>query len=258
MSNQPKESKRTARDRLAAERAAQAAAQRRRDTLVRGGLIGLVVLLVVGIGAVVIIANNKSKAPVGGPKPAGVTTTAGYPTGTATKPVVDIYEDFQCPICKEYEAAIGQHIESIATSGKASVVYHMLSFLDRSDVSPADILKSSTRAANAGACAQNQGKFLAYHDVIYTNQPTEGVGYTDAQLIAFGAAAKIPDLATFTTCVKSQTYLGFVGQTSAEADTRQVSGTPTFFVDGKMLNFSSASSFTQIQTILDNAITAAG
>jgi protein-disulfide isomerase len=256
MSTEAKQPKREARERLVAERAAQEAAKRRKDNLVRGGLAALVIVLVAAVGLVFIL-THKSTVVTGSAAPAGANATHGFATGSASKPVVDIYEDFQCPICKQYESNLGQHIEGLATSGKASVVYHMLTFLDRSDTGAADTLKSSTRAANAGACAQNQGKFLAFHDVVYANQPTEGVGYTDAQLIAFGQKAGVPDMAVFTTCVKNQTYLGFLSLVSSEADARQVSGTPTFFVDGKMLNFNSATSFVQVQQILDAAVSAA-
>ena len=256
MTTEAKQPKRQTRERLVAERAAQEAAKRRKDNLVRGGIAALVIVLVVGVGLIFIL-THKSTVAAGSAAPAGVTATHGYPTGTAAKPVIDIYEDFQCPICEQYETNLGQHIESLATTGKASVVYHLLTFLDRSDTGAADTLKSSTRSANAGACAQNQGKFLAFHDVVYANQPTEGVGYTDAQLIAFGQKAGVPDMSTFTTCVRNQTYLGFLSVVSGEADTRQVSGTPTFFVDGKMLNFSSAKSFIGVQQILDAAVSAA-
>ncbi len=256
MTTDAKQPKRAARDKLAAERAAQAAEKRRKDMLVRGGLAALVVVLVAVVGLVFIL-THKSTVVTGSAAPAGATATHGFATGTASKPVVDIYEDFQCPVCEQYETNLGQHIESLATSGKASIVYHMLTFLDRSDTGAADTLKSSTRAANAGSCAQNQGTFLAFHDVVYANQPTEGVGFTDDQLIAFGKKAGVPDMTAFTSCVKDHTYNGFSTLVSNEADSRQVSGTPTIFVAGKTLNLTSATSFIQIQQILDAAIAAA-
>jgi protein-disulfide isomerase len=261
MSNQPREPKRAARERLAAERAAQAAKQRRKDMMVRGGLAALVVLVVVGVGLAVIV-THKTKVDTTAARPVGVTSTDGYPTGSATKPVVDLYEDFQCPICQAYESNIGTDIEALATSGKARVVYHSLTFLDSGNVGKAaDVLKSSTRAANAAACAQDQGKFVAYHDIVYQNQPTtEGTGFTDTALIAFGKTAGIADMSTFTTCVKDQKYVGFLTQVSAEADTRQVTGTPTFFVNGKMLTFPSAAgtTFADIKKVLLDAVAAAG
>ncbi len=261
MSNQPREPKGAGRERLAAERAAEnaASAQRRRSMLVRGGVAALVIVLVVGVGLAVIL-SRKSTVDATATKPAGVTATLGYPTGTATKPVLDLYEDFQCPICKEYEANIGSQIQALATSGKASVVYHSLTFLDAKNPLVAGApLKSSTRAANAAACAQDQGKFLEYHGVTYQNQSTtEGAGFTDDQLIGFGKTAGVADMTRFTQCVKDQQYVGFLSQVAAEADTRQVTGTPTFFVAGKMLSFTSAKSWDDIMKIITDAVAAAG
>jgi protein-disulfide isomerase len=256
---QPKEPKRAARERLAAERAAQAAAaKRRKDRIVRGSLAGVVVLVVVVVGFFVIRANG-AKVDKTAARPANVTATLGYPTGTATKPVIDLYEDFQCPVCEAYETNIGKAIEALATSGKASVVYHPLTFLDRVDATSAsNVKKSSTRSANAAACAQAQGKFLAFHDVVYQNPPaTEGAGFTDAQLLAFGKSAGIPDMTAYTQCLNDQRYVGFLTQVSAEADTRQVTGTPTFFVDGKMLNFDSAKTYADILKTITDAVAAA-
>jgi protein-disulfide isomerase len=258
MTNQPREPKRAARERLAAERAAQAARQRRRDMMVRGGLAGLVVLVVVAV-ALAVVLTHKTKVVTAASKPAGVTATLGYPTGTAAKPVIDLYEDFQCPVCKAYEANIGTNIEALSTSGKASVVYHTLTFLDTGNAGKAaDVQKSSTRAASAAACAQDQGKFLAYHDVVFQNQPAaEGTGYTDTQLIDFGKTAGIADMTTFSQCVKDQKYVGFLTQVAAEADSRQVTGTPTFFVNGKLLNFGSAKTFADVLKIITDAVAAA-
>lgn len=259
MSAQQKTTKRSAREaRLAAAQAAQAAEQRRKALLVRGGLVAAVVV-VIAVVTITVIASHKTKVDAGAASPAGVTATFGYPTGTATKPVIDLYEDFQCPVCEQYESTIGADIEALATSGKASVVYHPLTILDRvDDTSPAAVKQSSTRSAAAAACAQDQGKFLAFHDVVYKNPPaTEGTGFTDAQLLAFGKDAGVPDLSRFTQCYKAKTYVPFLTKVSGEADQRQVTGTPTFFVNGKMLNFASAKTFADILKIITDAVVAA-
>ena len=59
-------------------------------------------------------------------QPPGITATKGYPFGTVATPVLDIYEDFQCPSCDAFEKANGARIEALATGGKAKVVYHMV------------------------------------------------------------------------------------------------------------------------------------
>jgi protein-disulfide isomerase len=225
---------------------------------VRGGLVAAVVV-VIAVVAITVIASHKTKVDTKAAAPAGITATFGYPTGTASKPVIDLYEDFQCPVCEQYESNIGADIEAFATSGKASVVYHPLTFLDSvDDSSPADVKKSSTRAAAAAACAQDQGKFLAFHDAVYKNPPaTEGTGFTDAQLIAFGKTAGVPDMSTFTQCFDAKTYVPFLTKVSNEADQRQVTATPTFLVNGKMLDFAGAKTFADILKIITAAVASA-
>lgn len=261
MTTQPRAPKGAGRERLAAEPAAENAAdaQRHRGMMIRAGGAALVMVLVVGIGLAVIMWR-KPTVDVTATKPAGVTATLGYPTGTVSKPVLDLYEDFRCPICKAYEANLGSKIRVLAASGKASVVYHSLTFLDSTNLNVAGAPpKSSTRAANAAACAQDQGKFPDYHGTVYLNQSaTEGAGFTDDQLIGFGKEAGVTDMTTFTQCVKDEQYIGFLTQVAAEADTRQVTGTPTFFVAGKMLSFTSAKSWDDIMKIITDAIAAAG
>jgi protein-disulfide isomerase len=239
VSTRPKETKAKARERLAAERAAAAAAKKRRDRTVRIVLVVVVVAIVAAIGFAV-VATRSTKTNTSAAVPPGVTATKGYPVGTATKPVLDIWEDFQCPNCGGFEAANKTRIEALATSGKALVVYHTWNFLDRGNASnPPATQESSSRAAMAAACAQDQGKFLAMHGQIFANQPSnEATGWTDAQLESFAKDAGVPDSSTFSECLSSRKYAGFLTQVNAQADKQQVGGTPTFFVNGQLVDYS--------------------
>ncbi len=243
MSTRPKETKAKARERLAAERAAAAAAQKRRDRLFRIGLVALVVVVVAAIGVAVVV-TRQSSVDTSAAVPKGVTATKGYPVGTATKPVVDIWEDFQCPVCGAFESANRTQLEALATAGKAKLVYHTWNFLDRNNANnAADTRESSSRAAIAAGCAQDQGKFLAMHDQIFENQPaSEATGWTDTQLEQFAKDAGVTDLDTFKTCLSDRTYTGFLTQVNSQADQLQVTGTPTFFVNGTMVDLTGATS----------------
>jgi protein-disulfide isomerase len=258
MSNTSKQSRAKARERLAAERAAQAAAAKRRERALRIGLVILVIAIVAGITTAVVVSRRGSTATAGA-VPAGVTATKGYPTGTAKKPVVDMWEDFQCPNCRDFEAANRTTIENLAKDGKAQIVYHTWNFLDADNTSNAPATQnSSTRAAMAAACASDQGKFLAMHDQIFENQPAkEGTGYTNQTLEGFAKAAGVPNMSTFDQCLTSKKYLGFVNSVAAEADNLQITGTPTVFVDGKQVDFSSANSWAQYGQLIVDAVTAA-
>jgi protein-disulfide isomerase len=255
MTAQPKESRAKARERLAAERAAALAASKRRATVVRVALVALVVVLVAGIGIGVVLSRS-TKVNASASVPPGVTASKGYPVGTAAKPVLDIWEDFQCPNCGGFEAANRAKIEALATSGKALVVYHTWNFLDRNNAAnPVATQNSSSRAAMAAGCADDQGRFLAMHDQIYQNQPpNEATGWTDVQLEQFAKNAAVPDMGTFDQCLSSRKYSGFLTQVNKAADQAQVAGTPTFFLDGKLVNVSAATGWAAVGDLVVAAV----
>jgi protein-disulfide isomerase len=143
---------------------------------------------------------------------------------------VDLYEDFQCSNCGNLEKAMGAQIRTLAQAGQIKLVVHMLSFLDTN-------LKndSSTRAANAAACAADVGKFLPYHAAVFAGQPSEGVGYTDAQLTAFAKTAGITGtaLTTWQKCTTAHQHAQYVTDVQTAAEKAGVNSTPTVMLNGK-------------------------
>ena len=238
MVQKTRETRAQSRERLREERARQAAAEARRRRTLQLGLVGVVALAVIGIG-IAVVATRGSTVQTNATVPAGITDTKGYPNGSATAPVLDIWEDFQCPNCGGFEAANKSKIEDLISSGKAKVVYHTWNFLDRGNTG--QNAESSSRAAIAAGCAWDQGKFLQFHDQVFANQPAnEGDGWSDAQLETFAKNAGVPDMPTFNQCLASQKYKGFLTQVNAQADKQQVTGTPSFLVNGHLLNYSNA------------------
>ena len=173
-------------------------------------LIGAIIAVVVVVAVVVAIVIGKnsqsgsSTGASGNPTPVGVVGGTGGgilanpATAKASAPTMDLYEDFQCPICGELEKALGPQIRTLADAGQIKLVVHMMSFLDGNLSND-----SSTRSANAAACAADAGKFLQYHAAVFAGLPAkEGAGYTDAQLTAFAQTAGItgPALTTWQKC----------------------------------------------------------
>ena len=89
----------------------------------------------------------------------------------AGAPTVDLYEDFQCPICAQFESALGSTFQDLAAQGKLKLNYHVLNFLD--DKTGA---KNSTPAANGAFCAASLGKFQEFHNAVFTSQVRRGPG----------------------------------------------------------------------------------
>lgn len=239
------------RDKAAAAREAANADERRRERMVR--IVGAitVVVVVVGIIGVALVARNASSTeatdvPVADPSaaaPAGTFASDhpqayGVPYGTAAAdaPVLEIWEDLQCPACAAVEAANGAGINSLAEEGKVQLVWRPATFLDRVNLGfDPGVQNSSTRAAAAWGCAIDAGKTAEYHDLVFASQPeTEGEGFTDEQLSSFGEQIGLSgaELDTYTACVADGTYLGWAANSGAAFSASGIPGTPFASLDG--------------------------
>lgn len=213
-----------------------AAAPKGRNPVVIGAVIAAVVLVAVVV-AILMGTSGKSGGTGGSAQPAGVTggegggIVANAATAKSNAPTLDIYLDFQCPVCGSFEKAFGPDLTAMAKAGEIKLVFHILSFLDTN-------LKndSSSRSANAAACASDAGTFLPYHSAVFAAQPTqEGVGYTDAQLTEFAGVAGITGnaLTTWQQCTTSGQHAQYVTDVQTAAEKAGVFGTPTVKLDGK-------------------------
>mgnify|MGYP000854561808 CR=1 FL=1 len=236
-----KEAKST-REKAAEARAAAQASERRRERMIRiiGGIAVLAVVgIIIGIGVMNSGGsdNNNSDTPsADSALPTGITKDNGYgyqvsnPTG---KPQVVIYEDFQCPACKQFETTYGPAVEKWASAGDIALTYRIMTFLDKNLNTD-----HSVRAASAFGCSINADQGLPYHNTLYANQPaTEGQGWTDDQLKQFGADAGITGDAktTFDQCVDAGTYKGWAQLSNQAAFDSGVTGTPTIEVNGQKI-----------------------
>lgn len=227
----------------------------------RGGpsrtLIGVLVAVVAVVAVVAAVLAgqvlSRSSAPVPTATAGGTSPTNAVPKGAtgfggpivlnpaapANVPTLEVYEDPQCPICREFEAAFGPTLASLVSSGQAKVVVHTMTFLDvglRND--------SSVRAAGAAFCAADRGKFSEYMAAVYAGQPAqEGVGWTDAELSGFAARVGISgaELTTWQTCTNAKTYAAHVDAVEIAAEKAGVTGTPTVRLGGQKVTLTTPS-----------------
>lgn len=156
-------------------------------------------------------------------------TSDGAKTPAADAPTLIEYQDYQCPGCKAYYDAFGKPLDQLVTDGKIKLEYRTMTFLDTNEHNTA-----SSRAAYAAACADIVGRFEAYHDVVYANQPAvEGTGYTDQQLrVDFAQKAGITGsaLTKFQSCYDQRATKDFVTAVAQKAMDAGINSTPTFKV----------------------------
>lgn len=234
------------RDKAAAARNAAQAGERRRERTVRIVGAATVVAVVIAIIGVAVFARNQEGSASGvtvvepdptAAIPVGVfAADSEYPygvpygTGTESVPVLEVWEDFQCPACGSMEAANGDGIKELAEQGVVRLIYRPTHFLDRNLAND-----SSSRAIAAWGCAIDAGKTAEFHRTVFANQPEEGIGYTQEQLISFGEQSGITgaDLETFTQCVQDETYRAWAANSTQEFYDSAIPGTPLGKINGE-------------------------
>jgi len=129
----------------------------------------------------------------------GAAVLVGQKTAKVT---LDIYEDFLCPVCHQFEDTFGDDLEQHVKDGTLRLRYHMLPMLNDSSDPPGYSMDS----ANAGLCAADAGKFPEFHLSLYDAQPEEGArGWDKQQLAKLGQDLGITDK-SFKSCVESGRY----------------------------------------------------
>jgi len=126
------------------------------------------------------------------------------------------YGDFQCPYCGMAEPAVR------AVLGDEDVRF-VWRHLPLSDVHP-----QAELAAQAAEAAADQGAFWEMHDLLLARQDH----LKKPDLLAYAEELGL-DVPRFTKQLYSHTHAGRVGQDVESADISGVSGTPTFFVNGR-------------------------
>jgi protein-disulfide isomerase len=238
VSEKNREGKRTARERMADEREKQKKAEKRR----RGLIVGASVLCVLGLAAVigVIAANSggddesEASGPVVAPSGALGKDGLAIPVGKeSAKATLTVWEDFRCPACKVFEQNYSPTIHELTESGRLKVEYHLVTLIDNGLGGT-----GSRNAANAAACAQDAGKFAAYHDVLFENQPPESddAFADDGKLIELAGKVDGLDTPAFRACVEDGTHNSWVAKSHEAFQKGGFSGTPTVMYEGRNIN----------------------
>jgi protein-disulfide isomerase len=147
--------------------------------------------------------------------------TAGEPSlGPADAPVTLIeFSDFQCPFCRAVQPTLAALRERYGD--RLRIVHRDF---------PSERHRAARRAAEAARCAGEQNAYWPYHDALYGTALVGG----DVELGAIAAKLSL-DAAAFTACLNSRRHATVVQQGVLDGKAAGVTGTPTFFVNGRPL-----------------------
>jgi protein-disulfide isomerase len=141
--------------------------------------------------------------------------------GSAAAPVTLVeFSDFECLFCKQAQATLKQVLERYP--GKVRLAYR--------DFPLDSIHPQARRAAEAARCANDQGRFWEYHDVLFAH-PAK---LSPDDLKQYAAQTGV-DVAKFESCLSSGVHKVAVQRDLDEGTRLGVTGTPTFFINGRAL-----------------------
>ena len=170
--------------------------------------------------------------------------------GNPNAPVTIIeFSDFQCPFCSRFfDQTLPALEKNYINTGKVKLVYRDL---------PLDSLHPNARpVAIAAECADEQGKFWEYHDILFDNQAEwNRLSSADlsSQLNQYATTLRL-ESASFDSCLSSQSMADEVNADYLQAASYGATGTPTFFIGNEkdgFIKLVGAQPFASFQAVID-------
>ncbi len=212
-------------------------ARQQRQTQVQRLIFIIVgIVAVAGVAILIIVSSGNSNT--------NTSQAHGNTLGNANAPVkVTEFGDYQCPACGAFFAQEQPTIDkNYINTNKISFTFVPFSFIGN----------ESFAAAQAAYCAGDQGKYWQYHDQLYNDQHGENQGWFSTSRLEGYAQNLSLNMDQFKSCLEGGKYKSRVDSDSSYAQSLGVNSTPTFSVDGQLVDP------TQLIATIDNALKAKG
>lgn len=154
------------------------------------------------------------------------------------------FSDLECPFCARfYSDTLPQIISDYIDTGKASLEYRHY---------PLPFHPQAKPLAIATECANDQGKFWEMHDKIFEENIAGALAGATPDTYKQWAADIGLSTADFNSCYDAETHTDVVDSDTNLGGTLGVSGTPTFYINGRQLV--GAQPFASFQAIIDEEL----
>jgi predicted DsbA family dithiol-disulfide isomerase len=175
------------------------------------------------------------------PPPRAPISMTGVPVRGAKDAPVSIVEfaDYECPYCQQIEPVL----EKLLADYQGKVSFGFKDFA-------LPMHTNAQKAAEAAHCAQDQGKYYELHDLLFTVRQ-----YEVSQLKEQAKTLKL-NVEEFNKCLDSGSKSDLVKKQFEEAQALGLPGTPAFFVNGRLINPNGTVSYSTLQQLIDEELTA--
>jgi protein-disulfide isomerase len=198
-----------------------------------------------------VIEPSPSIQQVGPPKITMNTFLAnGSPVlGNSNAPITLVeFGDYQCHFCNVFfhsteDAILKKYVET----GKVKMI-----FKDYNIIGP-----DSINASHGAHCANDQGLFWEYHDILYSNWTGENNGWASSENLVVFAQEIGLDMDVWSECVIDGIHSQTIVNSNEDARTLELTGTPAFFVigpDGETTRLFGAQPFETFEKVFESEL----
>lgn len=167
----------------------------------------------------------------------------GWPSkGSLEAPVTIVeYSDFACPFCgKFWKETLPQITKEYIDTGKVRFVYKDFPVV------------GGEKAAEASHCAEEQGKYWEYHDMLFANQEQDRGNWASVSVHEGYARDLGMNVAQLTECFESSRYQEKVAVSARESAQNGGTGTPFFLINNTPIV--GAQPFANFQQIIEQEL----
>ena len=197
--------------------------------------------------------NGVVPAKRGADIPTGKGDDGRFYVGNADAPVaVIMYADYQCPGCAHYTNNFESNFEKeFVATGKVRMIFHDF---------PLSMRPNAVKAAVAARCAGrvSSDAYWQMHDMLYANQrqwAAIGEGSVNTQFVTYAAQLGI-DTTAFNSCLAESAETDTVLEFQRASNALGLPGTPSFAVNGKVVDAANAQSIDEIDSLVRAAVAA--
>jgi len=158
------------------------------------------------------------------------------------------FGDYQCHFCNVFFHSTEDDIlKNYIETGKVKMI-----FKDYNIIGP-----DSVSASHGAHCANDQGLFWEYHDILYSNWTGENNGWASSENLGKFAQEIGLDMNKWSECILNGVHSQTILASNEDAKSLEITGTPAFFVighDGKTTRLFGAQPYETFENIFENEL----
>ncbi len=202
----------------------------------------ILIAIILGFGAILFLSKKDAANPVD--SNGNAVQATNHTKGEGAKITLTEYGDFQCPACAGYYPLV----EEVLAKHKQDITFQFRHFPLR------QIHPNAMLAHRSAEAASNQGKFWEMYDLLYRGQDSwSSVSDPSSIFNSYAESLKL-DMTKFNAELKTEVTNAIINADIAEGEKLGISGTPTFLIDGKIIE--SPRTLDEFNKVIEDAIKA--